>query len=167
MDSPDCPKSAVGQDGQVGQWIPVDSPDCPKSAVGQDGQVGQWIPMDSPDCPKSAVGQDGQVGQWIPMDSPNCPKSAVGQDGQVGYGGPGGTVDSNGQSHVSNMVQWGGPRWDCGFQWSVPPVQHGTVGWAQVGLWIPMVSPTCPTWTSGVGPGGTVDSNGQSHLSYV
>ena len=124
----------------------MDSPNCPKSAVGQDGQVGQWITMDSPNCPKSAVGQDGQVGQWIPMDSPNCPTC---------------------------MVQWGGPRWDCGFQWSVPPVLRvasfpGTqwdkidrwdvvgpvvhcIWWALVGQWIPMVGPTCPTWYSDSG----------------
>ena len=66
-----------------------------------------------------------------------------------------------------------------GFPWTVSPVLHG-IGWTG-GIWWDQVvhgitteSPTCPTWYSGigrtggmVGPGGTWDSRGQSHLSYM
>ena len=51
--------------------------------------------------------------------------------------GQSGTVDSHGQSHLSYMVQW--DRTDS------------RIWWARVGQWIPMDSPTYPTWYSGIG----------------
>ena len=120
------------------------------------------FPWSVPPVQHGTVGW-AQVGQWIPMVSPTCPTWYSGV-------GPGGTVDSNGQSHLYYMVQWGGPRWDSGFQWSVPPVLHGTVGWAQVGQWIPMVSPTCTTCSliprHSVGQDRQVRCGGSSVTSY-
>jgi len=48
-----------------------------------------------------------KMGQWIPMDGPTYP---------TWYSG------------IGRTVRFGGPEWDSGFPWTVPPILHGTVG---------------------------------------
>ena len=74
------------------------------------------------------------MGQWIPMDSPTYP---------TWYSGIGLTIG------------FGGPEWDSGFPWTVPPVLHGTGQTVGLGLHlgkggIQLDSPMYPTWTLGM-----------------